>query len=73
MIILFKLITYLTYYCVCLIGFDLSSAYDVVIPRRGRAIVKTDLSIAIPPETYARIGNVLISYFTFVYLMSFFS
>lgn len=40
-----------------LLGFDLSSAYDVVVPRRGRAIVKTDLSIAIPPETYARIGN----------------
>ncbi len=37
-------------------GFDLSSAYDVVVPKRGRAIVKTDLAIAIPQNTYARIG-----------------
>lgn len=37
-------------------GFDLSSAYDIVVPKRGKAIVKTDLSIAIPPETYARIA-----------------
>lgn len=39
-----------------IIGFDLSSAYDVVVPAHGKAIVKTDLSIAIPPETYARIA-----------------
>lgn len=38
-------------------GFDLSSAYDLVVPKKGKAIVKTDLSIAIPPETYARIGE----------------
>eukprot|EP01031_Cornospumella_fuschlensis_P033825 gene33826-40926_t len=37
-------------------GFDLSSAYDVVVPRRGKAICKTDLAIAIPPNTYARIA-----------------
>ncbi len=40
-------------------GFDLSSAYDTVVPKRGKAIVKTDLSIAIPPETYARIGKAI--------------
>lgn len=41
-------------------GFDLSSAYDVVVPARGKALVKTDIAIAIPPNTYARIG---ITYF----------
>jgi dUTP pyrophosphatase len=42
-----------------LAGFDLSSAYDIVVPARGKAIVKTDLAIAIPPNTYARIGKTL--------------
>jgi deoxyuridine 5'-triphosphate nucleotidohydrolase len=37
-------------------GFDLSSAYDVVVPARGRAVVKTGLAIAIPENTYARIA-----------------
>jgi hypothetical protein len=39
-------------------GFDLSSAYACVVPARGKALVKTDLAIAIPLNTYARIGNV---------------
>ncbi|CAM9558976.1 unnamed protein product, partial [Choristocarpus tenellus] len=37
-------------------GFDLASAYEVIIPARSQALVKTDLSIAIPPNTYARIA-----------------
>lgn len=37
-------------------GFDLSSAVDTVVPARGKAIVKTDLAIAIPEFTYARIA-----------------
>ena len=37
-------------------GFDLSSAVDTIIPARGKAIVKTDLAIAIPEFTYARIA-----------------
>ena len=37
-------------------GFDLSSAYDCVVPARGKALVKTDLAIAIPENTYARIA-----------------
>ena len=37
-------------------GFDLASAYDVTVPAQGKAIVKTDLAIAIPPLTYARIA-----------------
>ena len=38
------------------LGYDLCSAYDCSIPARGKGIVKTDLSIAIPPNTYARIA-----------------
>ena len=37
-------------------GYDLCSAYDCSIPAHGKGIVKTDLSIAIPPNTYARIA-----------------
>ena len=37
-------------------GFDLSSAYACVVPARGKALVKTDIAIAIPLHTYARIG-----------------
>ena len=37
-------------------GFDLSSAYDITVPARGKALVKTDIAIAIPPLTYARIA-----------------
>jgi dUTP pyrophosphatase len=37
-------------------GLDLSSAVDLVIPAGGRALVKTDLSIACPAGTYARIA-----------------
>ncbi|KAG7673563.1 hypothetical protein Ndes2526B_g02988 [Nannochloris sp. 'desiccata'] len=37
-------------------GYDLASAYDVVIPARGKGIAKTDLAIAIPTGTYARVA-----------------
>ncbi|KAF0744596.1 hypothetical protein LEN26_003024 [Aphanomyces euteiches] len=37
-------------------GFDLSSAYECVIPAHGKALVKTDLAIAIPSGTYARVA-----------------
>ncbi|GAQ86968.1 dUTPase [Klebsormidium nitens] len=37
-------------------GYDLSSAYEAVVPARGQALVKTDLSIAIPDGTYARVA-----------------
>eukprot|EP01147_Barroeca_monosierra_P003560 gene3560-6170_t len=33
-----------------------AGAYDVSIPARGKAIVKTDLSIAVPPDCYGRIA-----------------
>lgn len=37
-------------------GYDLSSATEVKVPARGKALVPTDLSIAIPEGTYARIA-----------------
>ena len=37
-------------------SFLLYSAYDVVIPARGKGIAKTDLAIAIPSGTYARVA-----------------
>lgn len=43
---------------VCMSSLTLTcSAEDTVVPARGKAIVKTDLSIAIPLNTYARIGK----------------
>ena len=33
------------------------SACDVVVPARGKAIVKTDLAVATPLDCYARIGE----------------
>ena len=33
-------------------GYDLSAAHDMVVPARGKALVKTDLGMIIP-ETYA--------------------
>ena len=37
-------------------GFDLHSAYDVVIPARGKGIAKTDIAMAIPTTCYGRIA-----------------
>ncbi|KAH7848648.1 hypothetical protein Vadar_005639 [Vaccinium darrowii] len=37
-------------------GYDLCSATEVTVPARGKALVPTDLSIAIPEGTYARIA-----------------
>jgi deoxyuridine 5'-triphosphate nucleotidohydrolase len=37
-------------------GFDLSSAHECIIPAHGKAIVKTDLAIAIPSGCYARVA-----------------
>jgi dUTP pyrophosphatase len=37
-------------------GYDLSSAKDTVVPARGKALVPTDLSIALPPGVYGRIS-----------------
>ncbi|XP_073103181.1 deoxyuridine 5'-triphosphate nucleotidohydrolase [Elaeis guineensis] len=37
-------------------GYDLSSAAEAKVPARGKALIPTDLSIAIPEGTYARIA-----------------
>ncbi|KAL8087765.1 hypothetical protein AgCh_037788 [Apium graveolens] len=37
-------------------GYDLSSASEIKVPARGKALVPTDLSIAVPEGTYARIA-----------------
>eukprot|EP00842_Homolaphlyctis_polyrhiza_P006091 jgi/Hompol1/6483/HPOL_005015-RA len=37
-------------------GYDLCSAHDAVVPAHGRAVVPTDLSIALPPQTYGRVA-----------------
>ncbi|PIN06729.1 dUTPase [Handroanthus impetiginosus] len=37
-------------------GYDLSSAADSKVPARGKALIPTDLSIAIPEGTYARVA-----------------
>ncbi|KAL7741762.1 hypothetical protein ACLKA6_000371 [Drosophila palustris] len=37
-------------------GFDLRSAYDLVVPARGKAIVKTDLQVQVPEGSYGRVA-----------------
>ncbi|RKP20494.1 dUTP diphosphatase [Rozella allomycis CSF55] len=37
-------------------GYDLYSAVDTVIPPKGKAIVQTDISIAVPEGTYGRVA-----------------
>eukprot|EP00798_Chlamydomonas_sp_ICE-L_P021669 gene21669-28686_t len=37
-------------------GYDLSSAYDFVVPARGKELIKTDLSIKCPSGTYGRVA-----------------
>ena len=38
-------------------GYDLSAAYDEKIPARGKKMVKTDLSIAVPKCVYGRVAS----------------
>ncbi len=37
-------------------GIDLSSAVEAIVPARGKAMIATDLSIAVPLGHYARIA-----------------
>eukprot|EP00042_Codosiga_hollandica_P007427 m.17401 g.17401 ORF g.17401 m.17401 type:complete len:184 (+) comp29201_c0_seq1:40-591(+) len=37
-------------------GYDLFSAHDVVIPAQGKAIVPTDIAIALPEGCYGRVA-----------------
>ncbi|RMB94379.1 hypothetical protein DUI87_29189 [Hirundo rustica rustica] len=40
-------------------GYDLYSAYDCVIPPMEKAVVKTDIQIALPSGCYGRIAGVI--------------
>ncbi|XP_070494802.1 deoxyuridine 5'-triphosphate nucleotidohydrolase [Chironomus tepperi] len=37
-------------------GFDLRSAYDCVVPARGKFVVKTDIQVELPEGCYGRIA-----------------
>lgn len=37
-------------------GLDLRSAYDITVPSRGKALVKTDLQIQVPHGAYGRVA-----------------
>ncbi|KAK9302136.1 hypothetical protein QLX08_005747 [Tetragonisca angustula] len=37
-------------------GYDLKSAYEYTVPAHGKELVKTDLQIAVPENTYGRIA-----------------
>lgn len=37
-------------------GYDLHAAKETTVPARGKALVSTDLAIAVPPGTYGRIA-----------------
>ncbi|XP_018006367.1 deoxyuridine 5'-triphosphate nucleotidohydrolase, mitochondrial [Hyalella azteca] len=37
-------------------GYDLSSAYDVVVEAGGKAVIKTDLQIELPEGCYGRVA-----------------
>eukprot|EP01023_Acetabularia_acetabulum_P052308 TRINITY_DN579_c0_g1_i3.p1 TRINITY_DN579_c0_g1~~TRINITY_DN579_c0_g1_i3.p1 ORF type:complete len:183 (+),score=45.91 TRINITY_DN579_c0_g1_i3:69-617(+) len=37
-------------------GLDLYSSEVIVIPARGRALVKTDIAISLPPSAYGRVA-----------------
>ena len=37
-------------------GYDLCAAYAGVVPKRGKALLKTDIAVAVPPGTYGRVA-----------------
>lgn len=41
-------------------GYDLYSAEDVIIPKQGKALVKTDIAIALPEGCYGRVAPRLV-------------
>ena len=43
-------------------GYDLFSCEKALVPARGKALVKTGISIALPNETYGRVGNSALSF-----------
>jgi len=45
--------------------YDLCSATETKVPARAKALVPTNLSIAIPEGTYALVGNLSLSFVLF--------
>lgn len=39
-----------------------SSAYDYVIPAKGKLIAKTDIQIALPDGCYGRVGKTTVNF-----------
>jgi dUTP pyrophosphatase len=37
-------------------GYDLSAAHSGVVPKRGKALIKTDLAMIIPENYYGRVA-----------------
>lgn len=37
-------------------GFDLRSAYDYIVPAKGKEVIKTDLQIHVPEGSYGRVA-----------------
>ena len=37
-------------------GYDLYSAYDYVVPARGKVLAKTDIQVKVPHGTYGRVA-----------------
>jgi len=37
-------------------GYDLSSAEECTVPARGKALIRTDLAVAVPAGTYGRVA-----------------
>ena len=38
-------------------GYDLYASEEGVVPARGKTIIKTGISIAVPHGNYGRVGN----------------
>lgn len=37
-------------------GYDLRSAYDIIVPKHGKALVHTDIQIKVPEGSYGRVA-----------------
>jgi dUTP pyrophosphatase len=42
-------------------GYDLFASKAGSVPARGKALIATDISIAVPEGTYGRIGKLLVA------------
>lgn len=47
-------------------GYDLYSSEEGVVPARGKALIKTGISIAVPTGNYGRVGTNIIDFLIFI-------